>query len=296
VPRTERAESESRLPPLLSSRPLPLQVLLAGFVPAAFGALCGWLLGVSEVAYLVLAVPVAIVGGAAAGFEHTVPRQAAIRGLVGGGLFGGFILIVHELTGKAAKAHLPDPPVVLAVVTAVVGSGLGALGAGWRRDAEARDGPFLDLSKLSPAEALGALSSLVLLGSLWLPWFSTSSNPNVKIESVGPNSDASGWQTFTKLDVLLVLACSAPFILSWIIARGHSLTWHPGEVTMVVGITALVLILCNGIILGKPGEPDSEVSLNYGYFVGLLACAGMFVSGYLRQAVYTDARKPPGVL
>jgi hypothetical protein len=296
VPSAERAETESKLPPLLSSRPLPLQVLLAGLVPAAFGAICGWILGVSEVGYIVLAVPVAIIGGAAAGFEHTVPRQAAIRGLIGGGLFGGFILIVHELTGKAAKAHLPDPPVVLAAVTAVVGSGLGALGAGWRRDAEERDGPFIDVSKLSPAELLGAVSSFVLVGSLWLPWFSTSSNPNVKIESVGPNSDATGWQTFTKLDVLLVMAAAAPFILSWIIARRHSLTWHPGEVTMVVGITALVLILCNGIILGKPGEPDSEVSLSYGYFVGLLACAAMFVSGYLRQAVYTDARKPPGVL
>jgi hypothetical protein len=297
VPRTERAETGSKLPPLLSSRPLPLQVVLAGMVPAAFGALCGWLLGVSEVAYLVLAVPVAILGGAAAGFEHTVPRQAAIRGLIGGGLFGGFILIVHELTGKAAKAHLPDPPVVLAVVTAVAGSGLGALGAGWRRDAEAREGPFLDVSKLSPAELLGAVSSVVLLGSLWLPWFSTSSNPNSKIDSahIGANSHASAFQTFKLLDLALVAACTAPFILSWIIARRHTLTWHPGEVTMVVGITALVLILCNGIILGKP-KPSIEVSLSYGYFVGLLACVGMFVSGYLRQAVYTDARKPPGVL
>jgi hypothetical protein len=296
VPRAERAETESKLPPLLSSRPLPLQVVFAGVVPAAFGAICGWMLGISEVAYTVLAVPVAIIGGAAAGFEHTVPRQAAIRGLIGGGLFGGFILIVHELTGKAAKAHLPDPPVVLAAVTAVVGSGLGALGAGWRRDAEEREGPFLDVSALSPAEALGALSSLVLLGSLWLPWFSTSSNPNVKLSHFGANADPSGWQTFRSLDIALAAACTAPFILAWIIARGHTLTWHPGEVTMVVGITALVLILCNGIILGKPGSPASEVSLNYGYLVGIVACIGLFVSGYLRQAVYTDARKPPGVL
>jgi hypothetical protein len=297
VPRPEPAEKESKLPPLLSSRPLPLQVVLAGLVPATFGAICGWLLGVSEVAYIVAAVPVAIVGGVAAGFEHTVPRQAAVRGLIGGALFGGFILIVHELTGKAAKAKLPDPPIVLAVVTAVFGSGLGAFGAGLRRDAEAREGPFLDRSKLSPAELLGAVSSLVLLGSLWLPWFSTSSNPNSKIDSahIGPNSHANAFQTFKLLDVALVAACTAPFLLSWIIARRHKLTWHPGEVTMVVGITAFVLILCNGIILGKP-KPSIEISLSYGYFVGLLACVAMFVSGYLRQAVYTAARKPPGVL
>lgn len=297
MPRTERAESESKLPPLLSSRPLPLQLVLAGLVPAAFGALCGWLLGVSEVAYLVLAVPVAILGGLAAGFEHTEPRQAAIRGLIGGALFGGFILIAHELTGKAPKAQLPEPPVVLALVTAVVGAGLGAMGASWRRDAEQRKGGFFDASKLSPAELLGMASSLLLLATLWMPWFSTSKNPHSAIDSahIGSNSSATAWQTFTKLDWLLVAACTAPFILAWIIARGHALTWHPGEVTMVVGITAFVLILCNGVILGKPA-PKIEISLEYGYFVALLACVGMFVAGYLRQAVYTDARKPPGVL
>jgi hypothetical protein len=270
---------------------------VAGLVPAAFGAICGWVLGVSELVYVVLAVPVAILGGMGAGFEHTEPRQAAVRGLVGGAIFGGFILLVHELTGKEPKADLPEPPIVLMAVTALVGSALGAVGAGWRRDAEARGGRFLDFSKVSPAELLGMASSGVLLASLWLPWFSTSSNPHSVIESagIGANSHATGWEVFSVLDLLLVAACAAPFILTWIIARGHALTWHPGEVTMVVGITAFVLILCNGVILGKP-DPGIEISLSYGYGVGLLACAGMFVSGYLRQAVYTDARKPPGVL
>ena len=77
--------------------------------------------------------------------------------------------------------------------------------------------------------------------------------------------------------------------------RGHKLTWKPGEVTMIVGITAFVLILCNGIILGRP-EPGVEISLEIGYFVGLLASAGMAFAGYLRQAIYTEGRKPPGVL
>ena len=294
----DRAEGgESKLPPLLSSRPVPARIVVAGVVPALFGAICGWLLGVNEVAYTVLAVPVAILGGAVAGFEHTEPRHAAVRGFIGGALFGGFILIVHELTGKAAKAHLPDPPVVLAVVTALAGSGLGAIGAGWRRDAESKDGRFLDVKELSPAELLGMVSALVLLGSLFLPWFSTSGNPHSVIDSagIGPNQEANAFEVFKILDVALIAACAAPFILTWIIARGHALTWRPGEVTMVVGITALVLILCNGIILGKPA-PRIEISLEYGYFVGLLACVGMFISGYLRQAVYTSARKPPGVL
>src|SRR5215217_6797953 len=138
---------------------------------------------------------------------------------------------------------------------------------------------------------------LVLLASLWLPWFTTSGNPNSKINSahIGANDSATAFQTFPILRWLLIGACTAPFILSWIIARGHKLTWRPGEVTMVVGITALVLILCNGIILGRPGD-SVDIGLGIGYFVGLVASAALLVAGYLRQAVYGDARKPPGVI
>ena len=40
---------------------------------------------------------------------------------------------------------------------------------------------------------------------------------------------------------------------------------------MVVGIVAFVLILCNGIVLGRPGEDSVEIGLGVGYFVALLA-------------------------
>jgi hypothetical protein len=112
---------------------------------------------------------------------------------------------------------------------------------------------------------------------------------------VHPGESANAWQVFSTLDILLVGACLAPFILTWIIARGHKLTWKPGEVTMIVGISSMGLILCNGIILGKP-EPGIEVGLGIGWYVGLLASLGLLVAGYLRQAVYETARKPPGVI
>jgi hypothetical protein len=164
---------------------------------------------------------------------------------------------------------------------------------------------YLDLSRISPGELGGMFSALVLLASLWLPWYGTSStNPHSVLHGAGGpghlGETVSAWQTFRILDLLLVAACAAPFILSWIIARGHSLTWRPGEVTMIVGMIAFILILCNGVILGKPKNPGEsgsiEISLQIGYLVALLATAGLMVSGYLRQAVYTDAKKPPGVL
>jgi hypothetical protein len=157
-------------------------------------------------------------------------------------------------------------------------------------------GRYLDFSRLSPGEYLGMSAAVVLFISLWLPWFTTSDqNPNSTIAGARRGGSANAWQVFSSLDVLLVLACTAPFILSWIIARGHSLTWKPGEVTMVVGITGVVLILCNGIILGRPGD-SVDIGLGVGYFVALIASAGLLVAGYLRQAVYTEARKPPGVI
>jgi hypothetical protein len=162
--------------------------------------------------------------------------------------------------------------------------------------AEERSG-YLDWSRVSPGELLGMGAALVLLLSLWLPWFTTSSeNRFSRLPGGASGGDsANAWTVFSTLDWLLVAACAAPFILTWIIARGHSLTWKPGEVTMIVGIVAFVLILCNGVILGRPGD-SVDIGLGIGYFVALLASLGLLAAGYLRQAVYTTARKPPGVI
>ena len=164
----------------------------------------------------------------------------------------------------------------------------------------AEGGGYLDLSRLTPGEFAGFGAAGILLLSLFLPWFGTSDNPNSMIGPegdpvIGPDATANAFQVFGILDWLLVAACTAPFILAWIIARGHKLTWKPGEVTMIVGITGFVLVLCNGIILGKP-DPAIEISLEIGYLVGLLACLGMAAAGYLRQSRYTEGRKPPGVI
>ena len=73
-----------------------------------------------------------MVGGVGAGFDHRGAAAGAKRGLLGGVLFGAFVLIAHELHGATAKAHLPEPAIVLVVITAALGVALGALG-GWLR-------------------------------------------------------------------------------------------------------------------------------------------------------------------
>jgi hypothetical protein len=279
---------------LLDRRPFERAISVI-VVPLVFGAIAGFFLGVSKPVYIGLQV-LAVIGGYMAGYEHRSGREAAVRGLIGGLVYGGGILLVHELTGDHPKVKLPEPPIVLCAFTGGIGAILASFGASARahREAAPRKPFTLDFSRLRTGEYIGFAASGVLFFSLFLPWYGTSTNPNAAINGERGTFDA--FQTFKVLDILLVLACTAPFVLAWIIARGHALTWRPGEVTMIVGMTAIMLIVLNGIILGKPGSPDSEISLKIGWFVGLLGAAGICAGGVLRQAELAHDRKPPGVL
>jgi len=126
-----------RQPDLLESHPPQLQLILAIVVPAVFGIVTGILLGVSEIVYLVLSI-LGIGGGYMAGKEHVGASEGALRGFTGGILFGTFILAAHALTGLERKAHLPEPEILLVVITTVFGVGLGALGGRAREKTESR--------------------------------------------------------------------------------------------------------------------------------------------------------------
>lgn len=116
------------LPVLLSKRSAGPAFVASVVVPVVFGAITGFVLGVSEIAYLVLSV-LGIAGGYVAGLEHDVAEEGIYRGLVGGLLFGTSILVTHGLLGEEPKAELPVPETLLIVITAVLGMLLGWLGA-----------------------------------------------------------------------------------------------------------------------------------------------------------------------
>ena len=115
----------------MSEHPLGLQIVLVGIVPAVYGAITGYFLGVSEPVYLVLSI-LGILGGVAAGFDHVGAKAGARRGIAAGAIFGASILIAHELHGEEAKADLPEPAILLIVVTTVLAVGFAAIG-GWAR-------------------------------------------------------------------------------------------------------------------------------------------------------------------
>jgi hypothetical protein len=291
--------------PLLLDRPVAARIALGLVVPSVYGFLTGIALDKSKGFYIALAI-LAAVGGVLAGFEMYGSGQGALRGLVGGALFGGFVLIGHEVVSGDATVKLPHPAIVLLAFTVVPGVALGAWGGKLRYEYEERGegqpGPF-DLTRIGSGELIGFAGAGLLFGSLFMTWFKTSCNAPGQPPGCNPNSKLHGgyghftaWQTFAKLDILLMLACVAPFVLAWIVVRGHALTWRPGEVTMVVGMVATALILLNGVILGKPGSDPVDISFGIGWVLGLVGAVGILAGGMIRQAVGARARKPPGVI
>jgi hypothetical protein len=292
---------------------VPLQLVLAGVVPAAFGALAGWLLGVNDVAYLVVSV-LAIGGGYFAGREHSGAGEGALRGLLGGALFGSFILLAHEATGEEPTVELPHPEILLVAITTVFGVGLGAMGGAATKRAEEegeKEKTGFDLSRIKPSELIGFAGAGIVIASLFLlDWFSTScpsraaARASEGADGCNPNSmlnggfgSFTGWETYEIMRWFLLAGCLAPFILAYIIARGHGLSWRPGEITMIVGMVAFALILLNGVILGRPGgneRTNVDISLEIGYLVGLVGAFLISFGGFRRQSEDIKA-KPPGI-
>jgi hypothetical protein len=154
-------------------------------------------------------------------------------------------------------------------------------------DVTAPRGRYLDLSRLGLPEYILVIAGPLLFAAMFLPWFQASGNGRI----AGQAGPASAWDAYPAvLSGYLVWLSFGSFILPWIMARGHKLGWREGEMTMVFAITGVVLILCAGIVLGRPGEPDGSVHLQIGYLIGLLATVAITTGGYLRQASLT----PPG--
>ena len=164
----------------------------------------------------------------------------------------------------------------------------------------------MDFSRLDRNRfILGAVSGgLLVIALFFLPWYTLDANPS-RVAGA-PDSwicgtgdyECTGFDTFPLARWLLLLAAVSPLILGWILVRGHKLSWAPGELTMVAGFAAMVLIGYNGII-DKPGSGTAEigVGLDWGYFVALIASIGIAATGFLRsQAGQRRVRKAPGTV
>jgi hypothetical protein len=152
----------------------------------------------------------------------------------------------------------------------------------------------MDVRRITLSEILAAVGGALLAISVFLPWYSTNpKNPNANIATV--KGDITAWDAHSILRYLFIAAAVAPIILLYIIMRDHELSWPRGEMTAVIGIIAFGLVAYQGII-DRPGEPPSEISLAYGWFMALLGTILIAVGGSYRASTTERPRKPPGVM
>jgi hypothetical protein len=160
----------------------------------------------------------------------------------------------------------------------------------------------VDFSRLGRGDIVAAAGGLLLLVSMFLPWFSVEAGPGDRdLCGVGEDS-CTGFDTFSffttliipGMDLLLVAGAIAPWILVWIVVRGHTLSWPPGEVTMIVGAIAATLILYNGLI-DRVGPTREFVGLDIGWYLGLLGALMIVAGGAISQIRRGGVtRRPPG--
>jgi hypothetical protein len=154
----------------------------------------------------------------------------------------------------------------------------------------------MHFGELRWGEVVAMVGGALLAISVFLPWYETgNSNSSIGGHNHVGNSSFSAWQVLPVWRFLFLLAAIAPFILAWIIVRGHALSWPRGELTAVIGLAALTLILVKGFIF-KAGEPTGQISISYGYFVGLLGSILILSGAFVRSTEIGATRKPPGVM
>jgi hypothetical protein len=163
----------------------------------------------------------------------------------------------------------------------------------------------MDFSRLDQRRTIvgGVAAILLVVSILFLPWFSLTDTPERAEQGAwlcgSGEFSCTGFQTFPILRWLLLASALAPAILAWVIIRQHQLSWAPGELTMVVGFAAMVLILYNGIIDRPAPDQGTEfgIGLDYGYWVALLASATIAGVAFMRSlAGQTRERKAPGTV
>lgn len=150
------------------------------------------------------------------------------------------------------------------------------------------------MRRLTINELIAMLGGLLLGGGLFAKWYESVS-PLAVLADQGGRGVYSGWDAHAIMRWVLLLMAIAPFILAYIIARDHQLSWARGELTAVLAIAAFGLLLYVGVV-DRPGEPSGQIELEWGWYIALAGSALMLAGAALRTGETERRRKPPGTI
>jgi hypothetical protein len=153
----------------------------------------------------------------------------------------------------------------------------------------------VDTSKLSVGDQIAAVSGVVLLVALFLPWYGV----DVEFAGVTGSASASAWEALEFVDILLFLMALVAIGVPVAKATGSLPDDVPGPL-LVLGAGGLAVLLVLFRIIDLP-TPDLgggiDFSRKWGIFLGLIAAIGVAYGGWRANeespAASTSTPAPP---
>jgi len=160
----------------------------------------------------------------------------------------------------------------------------------------------MDTSRLTTGDIIAGVGGIVLLISLFLPWYGVS----VDVAGFSASESGSGWEALGFIDILLFLIAIAAIGIVAARAAGVLPADLPAPVILLgLGALAVLLVLFRIIDIPVDGDIPDEVDLSRkaGIFIALIASAAVAYGGWRtntetpagRRTPATDPPPPAGV-
>jgi hypothetical protein len=135
----------------------------------------------------------------------------------------------------------------------------------------------LDANRLSQGQLVAAIAAIALFIISFLPWFGIPGTTTVGGVNIGGGGDFNMWEGENPLDIYLlivILVALVPAVMALMGDGGADGGLAPMATTLLAGVGTLLILYQ---VFDTPGITDRKIGL----FLGLIACAGIAVGGYL---------------
>ena len=134
----------------------------------------------------------------------------------------------------------------------------------------------MDANRLSQGQLVAAIAAIALFIISFLPWFGISGAVTVGGTTIGGSQNFSLWQAENPLDIYLLIV-----ILVALVPAALALMGDGADAPMAATATALLAGVGTLLILYQVFDTPGDLDRKIGLFLGLIACAGIAVGGYL---------------
>lgn len=135
----------------------------------------------------------------------------------------------------------------------------------------------MDANRMSQGQLVAGISAIALFIISFLPWFGIPGGVIVEgVGAVGGSENFNLWQAENPLDIYLLIVIIVALVPAslGLLGGGADAPLAPFATALLAGVGTLLILYQ---LFDTPGDLDRKVGL----WLGLIACAGIAVGGYL---------------